>query len=155
MERQHEEWRMIPQSGHRRSSLLVLGIMAALSLVTITLAAAPRGEDVHRADANCRVCHTADRATLNGNPARARTLLVPNLEATCNRCHGSEGPSHKTGMRAAMKVPAALPLDPGGIVTCATCHFLHGENNQFGDFLRIDNRRGKLCLSCHKISDLK
>jgi predicted CXXCH cytochrome family protein len=129
--------------------------MGALFLITLTLAAAPRGEDVHRADANCRICHTADRAALSSNPARARTLLLPNLEATCNRCHGSEGPSHKTGMKATTKVPAELPLDPGGTVTCATCHFLHGENNQFGDFLRIDNRRGKLCLSCHKISELR
>jgi hypothetical protein len=139
----------------RWDRFLAAGCGGAFCLMGLSLAAAPRGEDVHRADANCRICHTADRTALNSNPARARVLLVPNLEATCNRCHGSEGPSHKTGMKATTRVPAELPLDAGGIVTCATCHFMHGESNAFGDFLRIDNRRGKLCLSCHKISELR
>jgi predicted CXXCH cytochrome family protein len=110
---------------------------------------------VHRPDANCRTCHTADRAVLSSNPARARTLLVSNLEATCNRCHGDQGPSHKTGMPPARPVPPELPLSGDGKVACATCHFMHGENNRFGDFVRIDNSRGKLCLSCHKLSELK
>lgn len=155
MENQHDPSRRRQRSGHRLGSLIVMGAMGALCLIALARAAPPRGPDVHRPGADCRVCHTADRATLNGNPSRARTLLQPNLEATCNKCHGGEGPSHKTGMKAAMKVPAELPLGSGEIVTCATCHFMHGESNQFGDFLRIDNHRGKLCLSCHKLSELK
>src|SRR6266568_3502309 len=156
MDRQREQY-WINRRRHRRrwGRLMAAGCAGASFLMGLSPAAAPRGEDVHRADANCRVCHTADRTTLNSNPARARVLLIPNLEATCNRCHGSEGPSHKTGMKATTRVPADLPLDPDGIVGCATCHFMHGENNRFGDFLRIDNRRGKLCLSCHKISELR
>jgi len=156
MERQRQQLALrLWRHNQRWGRFVAAGTAAACFLIGLSLAAAPRGEDVHRADANCRVCHTADRATLNSNPARASTLLISNLEATCNRCHGSEGPSHKTGMKAAMRVPSDLPLDSHGIVTCATCHFMHGESNRFGDFLRIDNRRGKLCLSCHKISELK
>jgi predicted CXXCH cytochrome family protein len=139
----------------RRGRFLAAGSSGVCFLIGLTLAAAPKGEDVHRAEVNCRICHTADKAALNSDPTRAKSLLLPNLETTCNRCHGAEGPSHKTGMKAAMNVPADLPLGGAGIVTCATCHFMHGESNRFGDFLRIDNRRGKLCLSCHKISELK
>ncbi len=58
-------------------------------------------------------------------------------------------------MPAKTKVPDTLPLSGDGKVACATCHFMHGEDNRFGDFLRIDNRRGKLCLTCHRISELR
>src|SRR5260370_6130673 len=80
---------------------LLLGCVG-LFLVAVFAYAAPRakGENVHRADANCRTCHTADRAALSSNPARARTLLVTNLEPTCNRCHGDHGPSHKSASTA-------------------------------------------------------
>lgn len=140
-----------------KSAIRNLGCGCLVLLISLAVAAAPRarGENVHRPDANCGICHTADRATLAANPARARLGLKENLEATCNNCHGSQGPSHKTGIRAAMRVPPELPLSGTGTIACATCHFMHGENNSFGDFLRIDNRRGKLCLSCHKLSDLK
>jgi hypothetical protein len=146
-------------SRHRQQSrcwLLLLCVGMFLNAI-FPFAASPRarGEDVHRADANCRICHTADRAVLNSNPARARTLLIPDLEAACNRCHGEEGPSHKTGIPAKTNVPAILPLSPDGKITCATCHFMHGEDNRFGAFLRIDNHRGKLCLTCHRMSELR
>jgi hypothetical protein len=114
-----------------------------------------RGEDAHRRDANCRTCHTADRDALGVDPSQAKLWLRTDLEATCNRCHGTQGPSHRTGGKATMSVPSTLPLSSDGRLTCATCHFMHGERNSFGDFLRIDNRRGQLCLSCHKLSDLK
>jgi hypothetical protein len=128
---------------------------AFLSTILALAAPRPRGENVHRPDANCRTCHTADRAALQASPARARTALIPDLEATCNRCHGDQGPSHKTGMPPKTPVPALLPLAADGKVTCATCHFMHGEDNRFGDFIRIDNHRGKLCLTCHQIRELR
>lgn len=131
---------------------------AAVLLALVAGVAAARratGENVHRPDADCRTCHTADAAALKRNPAAARTALAPNLEATCNRCHGAQGPSHKTNIAAKPGVPPNLPLSVDGRITCATCHFMHGENNAFGDFLRLNNRRGGLCLSCHKLSELE
>lgn|GEM_PF-1923513 len=114
-----------------------------------------KGANVHRKDAPCQTCHTADAVTLNRNASRAKLLLRPDLEAVCNRCHGDQGASHKTGGKPTMPVPATLPLSADGRLTCATCHFMHSENNSFGDFVRLDNRRGQLCLSCHKLSDLQ
>src|SRR5437870_12693464 len=92
-------------------------------VVACGVAAAPRakGPNVPQPTADCRTCHTADRATLNNDPARARTLLIGNLEATCNRCHGDQGPSHKTGMPPKTNVPGTLPLSSAGQITCATC----------------------------------
>lgn len=128
-----------------------LGVAVALAAVVL---ARPRGEDVHRLDGPCETCHTADAATLHGDPAVARTLVAPDLEARCVACHGDEGPSHKTGVEPAKPVTDALPLAEGKI-TCATCHFMHGEGNRTEDFCRIDNRRGGLCLTCHELAELQ
>jgi hypothetical protein len=135
----------------------VLAPLVLVHLVTLLAAALakPHGENVHRAGGDCRACHTADATTLSADKAAAATALAPDLEARCASCHGDEGPSHRTGIRPMKSAPAALPLAADGTIACATCHFLHGENNTFGDLLRLDNRRGGLCLSCHELSDLQ
>lgn len=151
--------RPVPSYNRKRAGLYLMlaGISCALLIASLAWAAShrARGENVHQPNANCLICHTAARADLAANPVRARALLRPNLEAVCIGCHGSQGKSHPTGMKPKMRVPPTLPLSVDGQVTCATCHFMHGENNQFGDFDRLDNRRGQLCLSCHKMSDLQ
>ena len=129
--------------------------MFVLVLLPLVLAAKPKGDDVHRPGVDCLVCHTADAEALAGNPAAARTLLQPDIEARCMACHGDEGPSHPTGGPPKPGVPEALPLSPQGLLTCATCHYMHGERNDFGDFVRIDNRRGGLCLTCHTLAELQ
>jgi hypothetical protein len=111
-------------------------------------------DDVHRPDADCLQCHTVDRATLETEHAAARAKLAPDLESRCFTCH-DEGPSHHTGIKPTMPVPETLPLSVEGLITCATCHFLHGEPNAVGDALRINNDRGALCLTCHKLSELQ
>jgi hypothetical protein len=141
---------------HPRRPLALLAATAALVLfLSAGLAAKPHGENVHRPDGNCRTCHTLDAAALNADRAAAKTALVPDLEARCNQCHSDEGPSHKTGIPPKRAEPDALPLAPDGTITCATCHFIHGEDVGFGHFLRLDNRRGGLCLSCHELSELQ
>jgi hypothetical protein len=135
---------------------VLLALLAwALCAALVLAARKAHGENVHRPGADCRTCHTLDPAGLSHDPARARTSLRADLEATCNGCHGSQGASHRTGMHPKSGVPDTLPLSADGKITCFTCHFMHGENNQFGDFVRIDNRRGKLCLTCHRLSELQ
>ena len=126
-------------------------VLAALVLV----AARPQGPNVHRPDGDCRACHTADRDALDGDRAAARTLLAADLEPRCLLCHGDQGPSHHTGIQPRKPVPDILPLSPEGLITCATCHFMHGEPAPFMDFVRIDNTRGGLCLTCHALSELE
>ena len=128
--------------------------LAAVLLVAVALAARPRGADVHRLDGDCEACHTADAVTLHADAQAAKTLVAPDLEERCNACHGDEGPSHKTGVAPTKPVPDSLPLTEGKL-TCATCHFMHGEANAGEDFCRIDNRRGELCLTCHDLSELE
>ncbi len=49
--------------------------------------------------------------------------------------------------------PAALPrtvrLDPNGELQCTSCHDAH--NNQYGDFLVMENAHSALCISCHSM----
>ena len=148
-----------PGSRPRRGSARPLAALAAgIALIVLagTLAAKPHGENVHRLDgSDCRTCHTEDAPALKADPAKAATALVPDLEAACMRCHGDEGPSHKTNIPPKRPEPAALPLAADGTIGCATCHWMHGEHNEFGSFLRLDNRKGGLCLSCHELSELQ
>ncbi len=146
-----------PAGGWR--ALVARGVGAALPLLLLAppsaAARAPKGPDAHRPESDCRLCHTADAATLRSDPARARELILPDLESRCFDCHAGEGPSHKTGVRPRGVVPPELPLSSDGRITCSTCHYVHGEANRANSFERIDNRRGKLCLTCHKLSELQ
>src|SRR5438093_8664077 len=116
----------------------------------IALARGPRGDDVHRPDGECTACHSVGRTMLEQDRPAARGLLAPDLEERCLLCHGDQGASHHTGIKPRKPVPAALPLSAEGLITCATCHFMHGEPNSFDDFVRIDNSRGRLSLTCHE-----
>lgn len=131
--------------------------MAALSpfLFAAGLDAKPAGENVHRPDADCARCHSAERGVLEQDRGAAQTLLAVDLEQRCFVCHADEGPSHHTGIRPHKPVPDTLPLSSEGLITCATCHFIHGEQDPFGAFVRIDNSRGGLCLTCHELSELE
>lgn len=150
-------------AGMRRLLVAVVAlILGSLAACGVELA---RGSNVHQPGASCTMCHTQDADALRKAGAAARLLLRPDLEASCNACHGREGPSHRTGMAihpgtphappngAAAAGPLLLPRD--GKVQCYTCHFMHGENNRFGSFLRVDNHRGGLCLSCHTMGELQ
>jgi len=134
-------------------------IVCATVWLALWAVAAPggksHGDNAHRKDADCSTCHTADAATLASDSGAARQLLAPDLEQRCNVCHGDQGPSHPTSVRPVKTVPEILPLAGDGTIGCVTCHFMHGENNRFGDFLRIDNREGALCLTCHRLSELE
>ena len=139
-------------------SRLVWRVLVLVSLavpLAVVLGKRPPGENVHRPDAVCLTCHTTNRDTLEGDRDAARGLLVSDLETRCNRCHSDEGPSHRTGIRPRKPVPDPLRLSADGLITCATCHFVHGEQSPFVYFLRIDNSRGWLCLTCHERSELE
>jgi hypothetical protein len=149
-----EQRRWIPTGVREMRWALLVGALL-LALLPEALAVKKGSENVHRADADCARCHTAERGALESDRAAARTLLAADLEDRCYACHSDEGPSHHTGMRPKKPVPDILPLSPQGLITCATCHFIHGEKNPFGQFVRVDNTRGGLCLTCHELSELQ
>ncbi len=146
-------WRCAAGMSRGRATAL-LSVLLVGAVVT-ALAKRSDHENVHRPDADCAGCHTAPRDALQADPRAARDLLVPDLEARCLVCHDDEGPSHHTGIRPRKPVPDVLPLSRDGVIVCATCHFIHGEQNPFGDFVRIDNARGGLCLTCHELRELQ
>ncbi len=131
-------------------ALLLVG-----TLVAEALAAGATGPNVHRPDADCRACHTADRDALEADRGAAGGLPAADLDPRRIVCHGNEGPSHHTGIRPVKPVPETLPLSAEGLITCTTCHFVHGEPAPFMDFVRIENSRGGLCLTCHELAELQ
>jgi hypothetical protein len=131
-------------------SILVL-LVASLAVVQ----ARPQHENVHRPDAECAGCHTAERPQLAADAAAARMNLAADIDARCSACHDDEGPSHHVGILPHKPVPATLPLSSSGLIMCATCHFVHGERDPVGNFVRIDNSRGGLCLTCHELAELQ
>jgi len=132
------------------------GALALVVILGIAVGAAgkPHGPNVHQPNAECRSCHTVERENLEQDRAAAKTRLAADLEERCISCHDDEGPSHHTGIRPTKPIPDTLPLSVEGLITCATCHYIHGEQNPFGDFVRINNSRGGLCLTCHELSEL-
>ncbi|MFA5865580.1 MAG: cytochrome c3 family protein [Phycisphaerae bacterium] len=52
-------------------------------------------------------------------------------------------------LRNPQEISRKLDLGPHNEVHCTTCHDPH--NNQLGNFLRLPDRKGVLCTSCHKM----
>ncbi len=69
----------------------------------------------------------------------------------CHRCHPPEilGVSHPVGVaqKGGTNVPDYLPTLEGGVITCVTCHEVHGGNRKH--FTRMDATKD-LCNTCHK-----
>ena len=69
----------------------------------------------------------------------------------CYRCHPPEilGVSHPVGIaqKGGTVVPDYLPTLEGGIITCVTCHEVHGGNRKH--FTRMEATKD-LCKICHK-----
>jgi len=80
--------------------------------------------------------------------------LVTKEELTikgCYRCHPYQilGLSHPVGVapKSGASMPDYLPTLEGGIITCVTCHDVHGGNRKY--FARMEATKD-LCKTCHK-----
>lgn len=117
----------------------------------------------------CALCH-AGEPTGSGGPE-----LREDAASACTSCHPGGDESHEVGMQPDFAVPADLPLDAGGRMTCLTCHFAHGPlrgdrpwcsvsllDRMLGSerltktfLLRRNNATGELCLACHDTGESK
>ncbi|HEV2473311.1 MAG TPA: cytochrome c3 family protein [Chthonomonadales bacterium] len=105
--------------------------------------------DAHNSGQKCIACHVVDQAELaRSSPAEAAQMR-PSADDDCIRCHYDGPITHPVGIPNTKKKAPDLPLGPGGVITCVTCHIGHKQQDRFGLLLRKDNRRGGLCLSCH------
>jgi hypothetical protein len=132
-------------------------------------------------DAMCKTCH---RETPSQLPENSTRTVLPKADdfildpvAMCVSCHKDEEGegTHPVGGSPDYSVPADLPLDKDGRVSCLTCHHVHGSiesDHQCASasaldrlfnrkhlrksyLLRRDNPRGELCKACHQTTAQK
>jgi len=128
---------------------LVLGFA---SLIVVAGMLFSGSSNPHFYQVECMDCHLrAPKAGESGTD-----LFVADIETLCLRCHGDIrlSMSHPIGMKPSFPLPADLPLDWKGELTCSTCHEMHPDEgdtlmtNAF--FLRRNSRGRDFCLECHR-----
>jgi len=94
-------------------------LTAALLLVAGPAAAVEMGP---HAGSPCSGCHVTDSA---GQPVG----LIDDQQSTCQRCHAGDADPHSSDhpvfVAPKTPIPADLPLDAQGRLTCSTCHIIH------------------------------
>ncbi|OIQ66150.1 doubled CXXCH motif (paired_CXXCH_1) [mine drainage metagenome] len=127
-----------------RSSKKIALIAGAVLLVgMMTGLYAAFGGKPHLMDQKCSNCHLAGDVV---DATRAGRLLG-SQEMLCGICHKDvKKMSHPSGFAPAMRLPADLPLDWKGDMTCSTCHEVHGSKP---GLMRGDKHGKALCMSCH------
>jgi hypothetical protein len=96
----------------------------------------------------CRSCHKAVVLLRRGS-------MQKTIREMCNACHRlAMHSSHPVDIKPSFALPADMPLDEQGLMTCATCHDPHRQylNALTGEktlYLRRDGSRKKFCLVCH------
>lgn len=118
-----------------------IGIMAGLLLLL------SQNDDPHRL--GCARCHVGAPSAGSGEP------FAKGISELCSDCHKQpRDASHPVGILAGMRVPADLPLDRLGRITCATCHQIHAGTLTPGPAYKYLLRRPEagrpFCLSCHR-----
>lgn len=99
---------------------------------------------------HCAACHLAGEAVTAENAKR----LKGTQERLCGTCHrGAVQASHPTGFVPGRTLPARMPLDWKGEMTCSTCHDVHGRGGGSGGAGAAAasdlGGGGELCASCH------
>lgn len=96
----------------------------------------------------CRSCHKAVVLQRRGS-------MQKTIGEICIACHRhARQSSHPVDIKPSFALPADMPLDERGFMTCATCHDPHRQylNALTGEktlYLRRDGSRKKFCLVCH------
>jgi predicted CXXCH cytochrome family protein len=91
----------------------------------------------------CDECHQAGEAVTPENAGR----MIDRQKQLCGECHDeSVMATHSVEFRPSRPLPASLPLDVNGELTCSTCHDFHGSAPLL---LRITNEGSALCAACH------
>ncbi len=100
--------------------------------------------------ASCATCHLAGAAVTAKDAGRLRATQ----ERMCGACHqGAVKASHPTGFVPNRALPAHMPVDWKGEMTCSTCHEVHGTGGRSGRAgqaaLGEFADEGELCAACH------
>jgi len=115
----------------------------------------------------CSSCHLPHGASGNKLWAFSPNLQTEegtkliSINALCYSCHDgtitdkgkdffdAKETTHPVGIKipSYMTIPKDFPLDKKGRMTCGTCHNPH--NSDAESYLRVSNKKGRLCISCH------
>lgn len=96
----------------------------------------------------CRSCHVSVTITTRG-------AMQKPVGEICSGCHKNTNLAHPVDMKPSFALPAGLPLDERGMMTCATCHDPHRPaldafTGKKTLFLRRDGSKKAFCQTCHK-----
>lgn len=132
---------------------LVLSCGLLILLLSTTAEAA---NHEHLGDVRCIDCHAY--LPLNNVPPPP---FQEGIVAVCRQCHGEHGCLssdmggvfvHPIEIMPSQPIPADMPLDRHGRMTCITCHYFHpykGKKQQTLSMLR--RQPGKtFCFYCHE-----
>lgn len=125
-----------------KGALAVLMAIAAVGAAALLYSR--QWTSYHDFNGRCLECHIKEPAP--GDTPRA---FLKDISSMCMDCHETEFElSHPVDVRPSMQVPANLPLDWKGDVTCVTCHPVHMEG--FGPFRLRSRAAGPgFCMFCH------
>ena len=124
-------------------SRIIAAIAATLLFAATWLYASVNLPEKHMGSHACANCHLAEE-NINRDNAH---LLIASQEKLCASCHPKAVQvSHPSGIRPALAVPPAYPLDWKGDMTCSTCHDVHAQT---AGLMRGNARGRNFCLSCH------
>ena len=127
------------------------GFITIFALTAILFPAAVHSQHNEIGNTRCLDCHV----TLPFNPEKLS--FHDDIEGVCRRCHENDHAksrlSHPVGVRPTMEIPADMPLDRRGQLSCITCHTFHADWRPAVDDNPSLLRRpdGKtFCYYCHK-----
>ncbi|SDC12454.1 MULTISPECIES: cytochrome c3 family protein [unclassified Candidatus Frackibacter] len=146
--------------------ILTLSMLLAIILGGQVLAAQPKsiGHPLNGCS-SCHVPHGAGGDRLWPFAPELQTQKgteLSSITALCYSCHDGtitnkgkhffekDGSTHPIGIKPSenVTIPEGFSLGADGKVTCATCHNPHSSSTE--SYLRVSNKNGKLCLSCHQ-----
>ncbi|MBI5206783.1 MAG: hypothetical protein HY934_03235 [Candidatus Firestonebacteria bacterium] len=115
----------------------------------------------HFSKTHCTSCHlTTPTDSDSKEDLKKNFKYKGNFIALCNSCHGASANIHPVDIipPSTMKVPADLPLNDEGKVTCITCHDVGFNNRGIKYLIRGGDKFSEineLCFRCHNKEDFK
>jgi len=140
---------------HARRALWFTLILAALIGMSIqdrapaaALESVSEPHDFVQRNLSCNHCHAVVGV-------KSRGLMRKPVNQICSECHRMSGALHPVDIDPAITIPADLPLDANGLLTCATCHNIHRSrldpvSGRKTMYLRRDGPTRALCEACHR-----
>lgn len=135
-----------------KRSTIIWGALFSLSAALVAYCLGPTPHDF--TESQCVLCHI-------GDPTSPESLAARSSSLTCKNCHQEifeSGFMHPVDIiPEKVTVPRDMPLSETGLITCNTCHDVHGDYQLFdstSNFLRRQEPPHIFCAICHSDDDM-